>query len=299
MMDRHLIYPPNWDKKKKGSDWDADPSLKGKTVSIQGTSIVLNTPEALDTWLAERKKRWPTAQRVEEKNKKMEEAIARGQLPLKSSMSQGMKRRREEGHDSLRNRKRPHKSASHRDAVPTKVAFERTQEDVVSPFQHPPVASKDSVSVMVSTSQLSDGDESDSGDSAPEVASSKPTGGQDPPIGHESRGVAEESIQVPEQSSTPGAKPPQPQKREPRLPPRNPFASRPTLLRNLLAPEIRMTVSNLSQAIRFLVDNDFLRNVELRPGQAEHHLIEVLDSNPPASGAYRTHHEILSPVTLS
>ena len=30
-----------------------------------------------------------------------------------------------------------------------------------------------------------------------------------------------------------------------------------------------MTISNLSQAIRFLVDNDFLTNVELRPGQAQ------------------------------
>jgi hypothetical protein len=29
MMDRHLIYPPGWEKRKKGSDWDADPSLKG------------------------------------------------------------------------------------------------------------------------------------------------------------------------------------------------------------------------------------------------------------------------------
>lgn len=29
MMDRHLIYPPGWDKRKKQSDWDADPSLKG------------------------------------------------------------------------------------------------------------------------------------------------------------------------------------------------------------------------------------------------------------------------------
>jgi len=29
MMDRHLIYPPGWVQKKKGSDWDADPSLKG------------------------------------------------------------------------------------------------------------------------------------------------------------------------------------------------------------------------------------------------------------------------------
>lgn len=29
MMDRHLIYPPGWDKQKKKDDWDADPSLKG------------------------------------------------------------------------------------------------------------------------------------------------------------------------------------------------------------------------------------------------------------------------------
>ena len=39
-----------------------------------------------------------------------------------------------------------------------------------------------------------------------------------------------------------------------------------------------MTVSNLSQAIRFLVDNDFLDNVELRPGQADEKMIEVIAS---------------------
>ena len=37
-----------------------------------------------------------------------------------------------------------------------------------------------------------------------------------------------------------------------------------------------MTVSNLSQAIRFLVDNDFLENVELRAGQADEKMIEVV-----------------------
>lgn len=55
----------------------------------------------------------------------------------------------------------------------------------------------------------------------------------------------------------------------------------------LLTPEIRMTVSNLSQAIRFLVDNDFLENVELRPGQASEKMIEVISSTPatdPAGG---------------
>jgi hypothetical protein len=37
-----------------------------------------------------------------------------------------------------------------------------------------------------------------------------------------------------------------------------------------------MTVSNLSQAIRFLVDNDFLENVELRAGEANEKWIEVV-----------------------
>lgn len=39
-----------------------------------------------------------------------------------------------------------------------------------------------------------------------------------------------------------------------------------------------MTVSNLSQAIRFLVDNDLLENVELKPGEAAApDMIEELD----------------------
>ena len=48
----------------------------------------------------------------------------------------------------------------------------------------------------------------------------------------------------------------------------------------LLLPEIRMTVSNLSQAIHFLVDNDFLENVELVPGQANEKQIEVVSEQP-------------------
>lgn len=28
-MDRHLIYPPDWEHRRRGDDWDADPSLKG------------------------------------------------------------------------------------------------------------------------------------------------------------------------------------------------------------------------------------------------------------------------------
>lgn len=45
----------------------------------------------------------------------------------------------------------------------------------------------------------------------------------------------------------------------------------------LLLPEIRHTVSNLSQAIHFLVENDFLEGVELKPGDADSERIKVLD----------------------
>ena len=35
MMDRHLIFPLGWDKRKK-SEWDADPSLKGYAILFYG-----------------------------------------------------------------------------------------------------------------------------------------------------------------------------------------------------------------------------------------------------------------------
>jgi hypothetical protein len=44
--------------------------------------MTLNTPEEIEAWKAERKKRFPTASRVADKKAKLEEAIARGQLPF-------------------------------------------------------------------------------------------------------------------------------------------------------------------------------------------------------------------------
>lgn len=45
----------------------------------------------------------------------------------------------------------------------------------------------------------------------------------------------------------------------------------------LLLPEIRHTVSHLSQAIHFLVENDFLEGVELKPGDADEQRIKIVD----------------------
>lgn len=114
--------------------------------------------------------------------------------------------------------------------------------------------------------------DSSSDDGAPEVVSSKPP-------------LTAEVVLVSAPRLKESQPPPKPIKRQPQLqpkpPPRNPFASRPTLLRSLLLPEIRITVSNLSQAIRFLVDNDFLRGVEMKPGEAQQKMIEVVGSTGP------------------
>lgn len=40
----------------------------------------MDTPDALEAWIAERKRRWPSATRVEDKKRKVEEATARGEL---------------------------------------------------------------------------------------------------------------------------------------------------------------------------------------------------------------------------
>ena len=66
---------------------------------IPGTGITLNTPEAIDAWIAERKKKWPSAARVEEKSKSRAEAIERGELVPEDSRK---RKRNNEGTNSQR-----------------------------------------------------------------------------------------------------------------------------------------------------------------------------------------------------
>ncbi|KAJ7487690.1 nuclear fragile X mental retardation-interacting protein 1-domain-containing protein [Mycena galericulata] len=254
MMDRHLIFPPGWDQRKKKLDWDADPSLKGKPIPIQGTTIVLDSPEELAAWIAERKRRWPSAPRVEEKKRKMEEAVARGQLSLEDSGLAGSRKRRRTDDatpGSDRGRGRGAGRARGQRGRGVDAGWRGRGRGAATTRPPPPPARE----------QDSDSSSDDSDDEgAPEIITSKsePVAPPPPPP----------PVEVKQQKPRP---PPQPKQ-----PVRNLFASRPTLLRNLLLPEIRITVSNLSQAIRFLVDNDFLQNVELKPGQANEKLIEVL-----------------------
>ena len=83
MMDRHFIFPPGWNE-RKGPKADGDVaslvlysytlfshpraySLKFSCMFMQMFPKKLDTPEAIAEWIAERKKRWPSLRRKEEK----------------------------------------------------------------------------------------------------------------------------------------------------------------------------------------------------------------------------------------
>ncbi|KAH8998881.1 hypothetical protein EDB86DRAFT_2828409 [Lactarius hatsudake] len=303
MMDRHLIYPPGWHARKRQSDWDADPSLKGRPVPIMGTSITLTTPEEVEAWIAERKRHWPSAARVAEKKRKLEEAIAAGGL-LPDHL---MKRPRlpfngADATRAVRGRGRGRGRGGNRGRGRGFAPAARAQ-----PPAHPPMATTraEARQRVPTTTDSASGSDSD----APEVLSAKRPPGieayessssdvepekpqidadDDDSLPHtdvhpcpDGAGVTASPAHPP---TIPSARPTDSSRRapppQPKKPPRNPFAARTSLLRSLLLPEIRMTVSNLSQAIHFLVDNDFLENVELVPGQANEKRIEVVSEQP-------------------
>ncbi|KAI0691325.1 nuclear fragile X mental retardation-interacting protein 1-domain-containing protein [Cytidiella melzeri] len=292
MMDRHLIYPPGWESRKRKDDWDADPSLKGKPIPIQGTTVRLDTAEDIEKWIAERKKRFPTAARVEEKRQKMAEAVARGQLAFPEQRFPNKKRRldsdsqyptrgrgqmrgshRGRGRGGMHNRRNTAQNSPATFASGSNLTVVARSTNTAKY----PVA----VDVNASTEVIDSSASESESDSPPDVASSKePVQLQESGEQQEEDGMDVDADDTPSGNNYSALKAiRKPQLRRPRRPPQNPFALRPALLRNLLLPEIRMTVSNLSQAIRFLVDNDFLENVELKPGQAEHKMIQVIDSS--------------------
>lgn len=182
--------------------------------------------------MAERKRRWPTAQRVKEKNLKMEEAMARGQLPLMDSASKGRKRRYEGDEVSKRNGKRSNMDETNQRYRPRTLHTVPREPQTTLRVTPPPlsIVSPGTKSSMVSMqdAQPFDSGENDSGENeAPEILSSKT------PI-KTLRAIASDTGASAETVVEPPPKPSRqiPRRKEPMLP-RNPFASRPTLLRNV------------------------------------------------------------------
>ncbi|KAI5124639.1 hypothetical protein M0805_004248 [Coniferiporia weirii] len=284
MMDRHLIFPPGWDKRKRKPDWDADPSLNnGKPIPIQGTSFVLNTPEDITAWITERKNRWPTAERAKEKNIKLQEAITRGEIAVSDPGLRGIKRPRAD--DGIRGRDRP----EGRGRGGARGGGHTRSFTTIHPLPKKPVSFVQAEVVKLDDEDSSSGSDMD-GDR--DAIPSKPTVTKRATVEDSDQFRSTELSRAPEhldpkQSESSEIRKTQrlPQQiqpvfrkpaSQPKVPPRNLFSNRHSLLRNLLLPEIRMTVSNLSQAVHFLVENNFLEDVELNPGDADNNPIEVI-----------------------
>ena len=154
--------------------------------------MALDTPDVLEAWIAERKRRWPTSSRVNDKKREREEAVARGQVYV----------------DSF---KRPRMDDDRRGRSSRGIGRTRGGWGASSRGAAIPRGNRDTSHVLESEHQSSGSD-----DELPEVVSSKTT----VPI------------------SVLPAKPPPPLHakkitKQPKNPPRNPFASRPPLLRNV------------------------------------------------------------------
>jgi Nuclear fragile X mental retardation-interacting protein 1 (NUFIP1) len=275
------------------------PGFTSKPIPILGTNVRLDTPEEIAAWIAERKRRWPTDARVTEKKRKLEQAMANGELhpdhlalmggkrfrPLSSDTdvtrtrrgrggtpfgfggSRGRSRGRGRGAYS---RNRVHERSATLDGItssaPT-LPLSRSPAVKDTELPRPPsvpsalsVRGADADATLHLGSDDNDGDDDgddDDDDAAPEVMSAKRPPGivaygsssdselekphtvndhPGPTITSSSRS-GPDAVSASQQSSLPKAEsanrprrvpPPQPKK-----PPRNPFAARPSLLRNV------------------------------------------------------------------
>lgn len=190
----------------------------------------MDSPEVLDAWVAERKKRFPTSSRIEDKKRKLEDAIARGELNTTSSTTLLSNKRQKHGHrfdnHGVHRKIQSRTGKNDRDQMRTTDAGWGGRVRVAP--TSPPIAI---ASNEASESSSSTGDDSDR---EPEVLSSKIQHKSEIPVVQEDKEDAETKALAPRsvvKNNAMGRHRSSPL--QPKNPPRNPFASRPTLLRNV------------------------------------------------------------------
>lgn len=199
----------------------------------------LDTPEAIEQWIAERKKRFPTAEKIAEKRKKLEEAAARGQLPLEEDRFARNKRRRlDTGLDATsRGRGSTHNQRSRgrgrgrgrgqgrdvrasRDAPADQTDSTTARENSDKMLHDQPGTTLEPQALPVDTEDVNDDASlSSDSDAPPEVVSSKTAPKQTEEVPH-LQGAEPKPLK-------------KPQPRQPKRQAHNPFNSRPALLRNV------------------------------------------------------------------
>ncbi|PWN86983.1 hypothetical protein FA10DRAFT_304412 [Acaromyces ingoldii] len=272
--DRHLVYPPGGKaeldrmdplldeerrKRARASRRPGPPATAAAAIQnegpevregegeeegvrIEGLSIRLDSDELVRKWTAERRKRWPTDERVRRRIAESWADEGRRELQQQQRRQRGQW---QENKDTTTMKR----------AAGAKSAEDASDDDEES-------SSEDEESSSESSSSDDDDDDDDSSgsdmDPVKDAVSSKVDPSLAQPTPREAPLRAQQQQQQQQQQ--------RPRKR-PREAPRNPFEPR-HLLRALLSSEIDRHVDAVAQVIRFLVRNGFLRGVEQREGQA-------------------------------
>lgn len=319
--DRHLIYPPggpaalealdpiliaekNEQRRRARRAKSSAPVQGGEDgdalAVLSGLTVKLDTPELLQQWISERKKRWPTLQAVE--RKRIEDEW-RGRDPPRNQ------RPRQPAPPAP-----PAPSTHQVDQFKGKAPLDKAASPSSDSDDSDTSSDSDPDSSVSSSDSDSDGppeeevtlkapprpelpapaepdgldsddapvEESTTKSSIPPLAPSAPSStrrvckfwssgngcGQGTLCRDEHPTPDQMKVREKRPAPATSQQPPKRPRRRPAPPPSNPFAQ-PDLLRALLAREIAQHVDSTIQAIRFLAKNNWLVQVEMEPGIAE------------------------------
>lgn len=204
---------------------------------------MLDTPDVVDAWIAERKKRWPSTARVQDLKQKETDARARGQLSIADPALLGKRRRdaeesyqverkatRGRGRDRGRGRGRGQWEASFDESRATDSGWGRGRGGIPRAAQ----ALKSNIALIShgKSDDESDLSKSESDDAPEETMIERQVEETEMTAENEVLPVTDikRTLSVQRNTNTKRAAP----LLQPRRPARNPFASRPTLLRNVI-----------------------------------------------------------------
>jgi hypothetical protein len=264
--DRHLVFPPGGkdelsridplleeerkeaQRRARRNRGDEDAEQRANSL-IVGLNINLDTPELVQKWLAERRKRWPTRSVVEQKERL---SWDRPERPVRSA--------KPDAHTQIE--KKVERGLQSQDGTSSSDSTNESDDDEGQPDR-----------IADPEDQSSDSDVDEERD----AISSKipPKKGDVADVKRYCRFFQRGSCRngancshLHEQDPHTHSNSSQKKRKRPHAPSPNPFQP-PHLLRALLHNEIANHVNYVAQIIRFLVRNDFLFDFELMEGQAE------------------------------
>ena len=269
--DRHLVYPPggmdelrrrdpmriaeereHLARQRKGNARAADGPSDS---TILGLNIKLDTPELIEEWIRQRKKRFPTAALIEQKHARIrlrELPRSNAQVPRAPSSTNEAS-----GDPSFQAAGPPSTSASDASLDAKRAPANQS---------HAPDTSSGSSDSDTDSDSSSESSNSDM-DPVRDAVSSK-LDPSDPPASEERNSARTPQHPSSKRASTDGETSLRPKRRAvPRRAAPNPFEV-PDLLRQLLEREILQHVDALAQWLDFVLDNNFLASLERHRGEA-------------------------------